>query len=65
MNQTNSGIWDFYLLPRYDMDRAKVRLADSNGAELDSFRFDDLEPLFELAARSQLMELSNDIRSIH
>ena len=65
MNQTNSGIWDFYLLPRFDMDRAKVRLADTNGTELDSFRFDDLEPLFELAARSQLMELSDGNRSIY
>src|SRR4029077_12335012 len=39
MNQTNSGLLDYYLLPRFDMDAARLRLAESNGAALDAYRF--------------------------
>jgi DNA invertase Pin-like site-specific DNA recombinase len=65
MNHMNSDILDYYLLPRFEMDAAHLRLADTNGAALDAFRYDDLEALFELAARSQLMELSHGLRAIH
>lgn len=58
MNQTNSGILDYYLLPRFDMDALHVRLEESNGIALDAYQFCDLEALFFLAERSQLMELS-------
>ncbi|MCA1535952.1 recombinase family protein [Bradyrhizobium sp. NBAIM03] len=60
MNHTNSGLLDYYLLPRFDMDAARLRLAEANGAALDAYRFDELDALFELAARSQLMELHHD-----
>jgi hypothetical protein len=63
MNQMNSGILDYYLLPRFDMEGPKLRLAEDNGAALDAYRFDGLEPLFELAARSQLMEVSHGLGS--
>jgi DNA invertase Pin-like site-specific DNA recombinase len=64
MNQMNTNILDYYLLPRFDMDRARLRLAESNGVALDAYRFDELAALFELAARSQLMELSHDLSSM-
>jgi DNA invertase Pin-like site-specific DNA recombinase len=65
MNQMNSGILDYYLLPRFEMELSKVRLAENNGVALDAYRFEDLEMLFELAARSQLMEVSHELGSIH
>jgi len=65
MNQMNSDILDYYLLPRFDMDATHLRLAEANGAALDAYRYDDLEALFELAARSQLMELSHGHSAVH
>jgi DNA invertase Pin-like site-specific DNA recombinase len=61
MNHTNSGILDYYLLPRFDMEATRLRLAEHNGIGLDAYRFDQLEALFELAARSQLMEVRHGI----
>jgi len=58
MNQTNSGILDYYLLPRFEMEAERVALAENNGLALDAYRFDSLDMLFELAARSQLMEVA-------
>jgi DNA invertase Pin-like site-specific DNA recombinase len=65
MNQTNSGILDYYLLPRFEMETSKVRLAENNGVALDAYRFDTLDMLFELAARSQLLEVSHELGPIH
>jgi DNA invertase Pin-like site-specific DNA recombinase len=65
MNQMNSAILDFYLLPRFEMEHAAIALAEDNGLALDAFRFDTLDMLFELAARSQLMEVSHGLDSIH
>jgi hypothetical protein len=65
MNQMNAGILDYYLLPRFDMEAPKLRLAEDNGAGLDAFRFEALDPLFELAARSQLMEVHHGLGSIY
>lgn len=65
MNQTNSGVLDYYLLPRFDMEMPKLRLAEHNGVGLDAYRFDELGALFELAARSQLLEVSYGLRAIH
>jgi DNA invertase Pin-like site-specific DNA recombinase len=65
MNQMNAGILDYYLLPRFDMDASKLRLADDNGVGLDAYRFGELDALFELAARSQLMEVRHGLGSIY
>jgi DNA invertase Pin-like site-specific DNA recombinase len=65
MNQMNTGVLDYYLLPRFDMESSKLRLAEHNGVCLDAYRFDELGALFELAARSQLLEVSYGLRSIH
>lgn len=65
MNQMNSGILDYYLLPRFEMEADRVALAENNGLALDAYRFDTLDMLFELAARSQLMEVSYGIASMH
>jgi hypothetical protein len=65
MNQMNAGILDYYLLPRFDMEATKLRLAEDNGAGLDAYRFGALDALFELAARSQLMEVHHGLGSIY
>ncbi|WP_342711273.1 recombinase family protein [Bradyrhizobium sp. B124] len=65
MNQMNSAILDYYLLPRFEMTADRVALAEDNGVALDAYRFDTLDMLFELAARSQLMEVSHGLGSIH
>jgi DNA invertase Pin-like site-specific DNA recombinase len=65
LNHMNSAILDYYLLPRFEMDTERVALAESNGLALDAYRFETLDTLFELAARSQLMEVSYGLGSIH
>jgi hypothetical protein len=65
MNQMNRAILDYYLLPRFEMEAERLALAEHNGIALDAYRFDKLDMLFELAARSQLMEVSYGLGPIH
>lgn len=54
MNSENHTPQDFYVLPRLDMREAILRLASHNGLSLDAYRFQDLEPFYQLAARCRL-----------
>jgi len=36
----------------------RLRLAEANGVSLDCYRFDDLDYLFELAERVNLLEIA-------
>jgi len=56
MDRANEIPLDYYLLPRLDMTVPRLRLAQHNGFSLDSYRFETLEPLFDMAARSPLPE---------
>jgi DNA invertase Pin-like site-specific DNA recombinase len=58
MDHENSDRLDYYLLPRIDMNRAALRLAEYNQISLDAYRFDTLDYFFEMAARSKLLEVS-------
>ena len=58
MDQENNQRLDYYLLPRIDMSRAALRLAECNGTSLDAYRFDTLEYFFEMAARAKLLEVA-------
>lgn len=58
MDHFNKAPLDYYLLPRIDMTGSRIRLAEQNGVSLDSYRFESLEPLFELAARAKLLEVA-------
>lgn len=51
MNEVNETAHDFYLLPRLDMHEAVLRLAEHNGLSFDAYRFNTLEPLYQMAAR--------------
>ncbi|MCY1510653.1 Recombinase [compost metagenome] len=54
LGQENSSILDYYLLPRLDFCRPRINLAERNPAELESYRFDNLDYLYGMAARSKL-----------
>jgi DNA invertase Pin-like site-specific DNA recombinase len=56
MDSSNREALDYYLLPRLDMSVPYLRLAEYNGVSLDSYRFDDLDVVFSLAARTRLLE---------
>jgi DNA invertase Pin-like site-specific DNA recombinase len=56
MDVSNTTAMDYYLLPRLDMTLPKLRLAQANGVSLDCYRFDDLEYLFQMASRTDLLD---------
>jgi hypothetical protein len=58
MDEQNRAPLDYYLLPRIDMTKPRLRLAESNGVSLDAYRFDTLDGFFDLAARVELLEVA-------
>ena len=58
MDRQNRGPLDYYLLPRIDMTKPRLRLAENNGVSLDAYRFETLEGLFDLAERVELLEVA-------
>ena len=54
MQEGNTAVRDYYLLPRMDIDVAIVRLKEENGVFLDAYRFDTLDFLFEMATPVQV-----------
>ena len=58
MDRANRERFDYYLLPMLDMEFRRLRLGEHNGMALDCFRFDTLEPLFDLAARISVAEVA-------
>lgn len=56
MDEENEKPLDYYVLPALDIESPKLRLADSNGTLLDSYRFDDLEDFFSLTGRTKIPE---------
>lgn len=51
MDADNREPLDYYLLPALDIENPKIRLSENNGLALDAYRFDDLEPFFQLTER--------------
>jgi DNA invertase Pin-like site-specific DNA recombinase len=56
MKEDNASILDYYLLPRIDVTRYRMRLAEDNGIYLDTYRYEDLETLLHLSSREQLRD---------
>ena len=54
MDVGNEDPQDYYLLPRLDMREAVLRLCEHNGLSLDAYRFENLAPLYRMAARRPL-----------
>jgi len=49
MDPANEQPADYYLLPTFDIEMPEFRLAEFNGASIDTFRFDSLEFFFGMA----------------
>lgn len=54
MDPENAEALDYYLLPAEASNASMLRLSLANGISIDAFRFDKLDPLFDLAARLPL-----------
>jgi DNA invertase Pin-like site-specific DNA recombinase len=54
LDQTNQTPLDYYLLPRLDFGSPRINLADHNGIEFESYRFDNLDYLHGMAERTRV-----------
>jgi len=54
LNEINQSALDYYLLPRLDFEQPRINLADHNGIELESYRFENLEYLYGMAERTRV-----------
>jgi DNA invertase Pin-like site-specific DNA recombinase len=54
LDQPNQVPLDYYLLPRLDFGQPRISLAEQNGIEFESFRFDNLDYLHGMAERSRV-----------
>ncbi|MCY1459879.1 hypothetical protein D9M71_773870 [compost metagenome] len=52
MVEGEASVLDYYILPTVDMTTPHLRLAESNQASLEIYRFDTLDMLAELSRRS-------------
>jgi DNA invertase Pin-like site-specific DNA recombinase len=58
LDRANSGALDYYLLPRLDFGQPRISLADQNGIEFESYRFDTLDYLYGMAERARLRRVA-------
>ena len=58
LDETNQAPLDYYLLPRLDFGQSGIHLADHNGLEFESDRFDSLDYLYSMAERSRLRRVA-------
>ena len=58
MDAENKKAFDYYILPAIDIENPKLRLAEDNHFALDAYRFDDLQPFFQLTERMALPEVA-------
>ena len=55
MNPANANVQDYYLLPWIDLGAlGSVKLRQDNGVFLDAYRYEGLEPFFDLTRRAKL-----------
>lgn len=57
MNPENDAPQDYYLLPSIDLNSEEFLMAEDNGAQLDTYRFESLEFLFAMAERVKIEEV--------
>ena len=56
LDETNSAIRDYYLLPSLDMTWGNLRVAEENGVYLDAYQFEALDYFYGMAERSRIGE---------
>ena len=54
LDQPNQSPLDYYLLPRLDFGLPRISLAEHNGIEFESYRFDSLDYLNGMAERTRV-----------
>jgi DNA invertase Pin-like site-specific DNA recombinase len=54
LDHSNQAALDYYLLPRLDFFQPRIQLADHNGIEFESYRFDSLDYLYGMARRIRI-----------
>lgn len=54
MNETNSGILDYYLFPKEAQSRNGLILQMKNSCKLDMYRFDNLDYLYQICRRKRV-----------
>lgn len=54
MHADNQSAFDYYLFPHIDLPLSPVRLAEENHLSLDAYRFDTLDALYGLTARTPI-----------
>ena len=58
MDADNHLALDYYLLPKIDLTFDKLRLAEDNGASLDTYRFETLDFFFGMTQRTKISEVA-------
>lgn len=58
MDAVNAKPTDYYLLPIMDIEAPRLLLCETNGAHLDTYQFDNLDFLAELASRTKLEDVA-------
>ncbi len=54
MNESNTDVLDYYLLPRIDLSRRDISLRRQNSHEIDAYRCDTLATFLRLCSRQQV-----------
>ena len=54
LDQPNREPLDYYMLPRLNFGIPRINLAEQNGIEFESFRFDSLDYLHGMAERTRV-----------
>lgn len=54
----NTDVLDYYILPSLDQPKIQLRISETNGLALDTYRFQSLARLFELSARVPLRRVA-------
>lgn len=58
MNRQNNSVMDYYLLPSLDFRTTNIKLDEQNSGFLDSYRFENLEYLYQMAQCVSIREIS-------
>ncbi|MCP3393913.1 recombinase family protein [Bradyrhizobium sp. CCGB12] len=56
LDRSNERPLDYYIFPSIDMNTAQIRMAEDNALSLDAYRFQSLDFLYSMAARTSFLE---------
>jgi hypothetical protein len=56
MDRSNEHSQDYYIFPSIDLNTSRIRLVEDNALSLDAYRFNSLDFLYSMVARSSFRE---------